>query len=320
VLLDHLFPADVLAAIDSYGITGLTAVPPLYLHLLRVQAAQHQGGGSLRYFANTGGHLPREAWRALRTAWPDAEPHAMYGLTEAFRASRLPPADFDRKPDSIGLAVPGGTRLHVLRADGTPCAPGEPGELVQQGPLVARGYWNDPARSALRFRPGPDGEPAVWSGDTVRRDADGYLWFVGRDDEQIKTSGYRVSPTEVETAAAAAGWPECVAVGVPDALLGQVIVLVAACRSGTGDAVGQTGPDSRGGAALADTTSTPDTSDLLAALRAALPAWMVPRRIDAWPGVLPRNANGKFDRVLIRQLTLQRAGERPNPAGNDGND
>ncbi len=327
VLLDHLFPADVLTALDAYGVTGITAVPPLYLQLVAalerrrakgVLAEERSAGtvgddaspgASLRYFANTGGHLPAEAWRALRRHWRQAQPIAMYGLTEAFRASWLPPTDFDRKPDSVGLAIPGGTRLHVLRADGSACGAAESGELVQQGPLVARGYWNDPARSRLRFRPGPDGEPAVWSGDTVRRDAEGYLWFVGRDDEQIKTSGYRVSPTEIETAAAQAGWPECVAVGVPDAALGQAIVLV----------VASSGPGAHPGRTEAARHADPDRT-LMPALRAALPAWMVPRRIEHWDGPLPRNANGKFDRVLIRQKTLQRAA-RPQPDHEgDGND
>jgi len=304
VLLEHLFPADVLTAIDSYRVTGLTAVPALYLQLLRALPAaagegrqESPGSASLRYFANTGGHLPRAAWQALRQNWPAAEPVSMYGLTEAFRASRLPPADFDRKPDSIGVAIPGGTRLHLLRSDGTRCDPGETGELVQQGPLVARGYWNDPVRSAQRFRPGPDGLPAVWSGDCVRSDAEGYLWFVGRSDEQIKTSGYRVSPSEVETAAAAAGWPECVAMGSPDALLGEVIVL-----------------------AVADDSAETTRCERLAALRAALPTWMVPRHIEFWPDVLPRNANGKFDRVQIRQQTLQRLGKRAPPAASDTDD
>jgi len=338
VLLDYLFPADVLTAIDKYRITGMTAVPPLYLQLLRVMAqrpadasgvhhdaegasatahaepgkdgpAAHQGR-SLRYFANTGGHLPAGAWQALRGHWPQVQPVAMYGLTEAFRASHLPPEDFDRKPGSIGIAIPGGTRLHVLRPDGTSCEAGEPGELVQQGPLVARGYWNDPARSTQRFRAGPDGAPAVWSGDTVRADADGYLWFVGRDDEQIKTSGYRVSPTEVEAAAAAAGWPECVAVGVPDALLGQVIVLTVGQHPEREEAQAD---DASGHAGRYTGTRAPDSvvsgeeSRLQAALRAALPAWMVPRQIEFWRGPLPRNQNGKFDRVLIREAVLRGA-------------
>lgn len=340
VLLDHLFAADVLGALDDHRVTGITAVPPLYLQLLaaleRGQAtaghvgAGHGGAGhggdghggdghggvggagsglidsdptragrvrvgpgaSLRYFANTGGHLPAEAWQALRRHWPQAQPIAMYGLTEAFRASWLPAGEFDQRPGSIGIAVPGGTRLHVLRPDGSPCTAEEPGELVQQGPLVTRGYWNDPERTAQRFRPGPDGEPALWSGDTVRADADGYLWFIGRQDEQIKTSGYRVSPTEIETVAASAGWPECVALGVPDALLGQVVVLVV----GAPPAAPPPGND---------TPWPRDAAALLGALRRALPAWMVPRRIECWPGALPRNANGKFDRVEIRRKILQ---------------
>lgn len=323
VLLDHLFPADVLSALERDRVTGITGVPPLYLQLAaalprhsglrdaaRITAtATALGGSSLRYFANTGGHLPQPTWLALRQHWPQAEPIAMYGLTEAFRASRLPAEDFARKPDSIGLPIPGGTRLHVMRADGSPCAAGEPGQLVQQGPLVTRGYWNDPARSLERFRPGPDGEPAVWSGDTVWRDDEGYLYFVGRDDEQIKTSGYRVSPSEVEAVAAAAGWPECVAMGVPDATLGHAIVLVVA---GSAAAV----PDAHAMATDRDSAH----EGLLPALRAALPAWMVPRRIEVWDGSLPRNANGKFDRVLIRQRTLQRAAHpQPDPEG-DGDD
>ena len=327
VLLDHLFPADVLTALDAYRVTGITAVPPLYLQLVAVlerrrakgmlaeeRSAGTAGdgaspGASLRYFANTGGHLPAEAWRTLRRHWPQAQPIAMYGLTEAFRASWLPPAQFDARPGSMGTAIPGGTRLHVLRPDGSPCTAEEPGELVQQGPLVARGYWNDPARSAQRFRPGPDREPAVWSGDTVRGDAEGYLWFVGRNDEQIKTSGYRVSPSEIEAAAAAAGWPECVALGVPDMALGQAIVLVLA------DAMPAAARD------RIEADETPDpTRTLLPALRATLPAWMVPRRIEHWNGPLPRNANGKFDRVLIRQKTLQRIAIEQPDIGGGGND
>ena len=128
----------------------------------------------------------------------------MYGLTEAFRSTYLDPAEVDRRPDSIGRAIPNAEVL-VVRPDGTRCAPGEEGELVHRGALVALGYWNDPVRTGERFRPVPGPAPAwrapelaVWSGDGVVADEDCFLYFVGRKDEMIKTSGYRVSPTEIE--------------------------------------------------------------------------------------------------------------------------
>lgn len=174
----------------------------------------------------------------------------------------------------------------VLRPDGAPCAVDEPGELVHRGSLVSLGYWNDPERTAERFRPVPpvaSGRPqpeiAVWSGDIVRRDADGFLYFIGRRDELIKTSGYRVSPAEVEEETYATGLVgDVVAVGVPHSRLGHGIVLVASTP--------------QGGAA--------DTESLLAALRRRLPRYMVPLAID-WREMLPRNANGKFDRERLRQ-------------------
>ena len=157
----------------------------------------------------------------------------MYGLTEAFRATYLPPDEVDRRPESMGKAIPN-TEVMVVRPDGTPCDPEEPGELVQRGSLVALGYWNDPAKTAERFKPAP-GQPkelcltemAVWSGDTVKKDKDGFLYFIGRKDEMIKTSGYRVSPTEVEEVAYASGMVgDAVAVAAPHPDLGQAIVLV----------------------------------------------------------------------------------------------
>ena len=177
----------------------------------------------------------RRSCASCATCSPRLAPYLMYGLTESFRSTYLDPAQVDLRPDSIGRAIPNAEVL-VLRPDGTRCAPDEPGELVHRGSLVALGYWNDPERTAARFRPVPGydepwravPEPAVWSGDTVVRDADGYLYFVGRADEMIKTSGYRVSPTEVEEAALGTGLVrEAVALGVPDARLGQRIVLVA---------------------------------------------------------------------------------------------
>jgi acyl-coenzyme A synthetase/AMP-(fatty) acid ligase len=219
----------------------------------------------------------------LRDLFPAAAPYLMYGLTESFRSTYLDPAQVDARPDSIGQAIPNAEVL-VLRPDGTPCAPDEPGELVHRGSLVALGYWNDPERTAARFRPVPGydepwravPEPAVWSGDTVVRDADGYLYFVGRADEMIKTSGYRVSPTEVEEAALATGLVrEAVAVGVPDARLGQRIAL----------------------AVLAP--EPVDTDRLLKEMRQTLPTFMLPAEVHV-AAAFPRNPNGKLDRPAIR--------------------
>ena len=220
----------------------------------------------------------------------------MYGLTEAFRSTYLPPQDVDRKPDSIGRAIPNAEVL-VLRSDGTPCAPDEPGELVHRGALVAMGYWNDAGKTAERFRPLPPDTPgrppglqlpeiAVFSGDTVRQDAEGFLYFVGRRDEMIKTSGYRVSPTEVEDILYATGLvSECIAFGIPHEILGQAIQIIATC-------------------ALSIRATA--QNDLMPQCRSRMPAYMLPAAIEWVAEPLPRNANGKIDRALLARDWLQR--------------
>nr|WP_145544888.1 acyl-CoA ligase (AMP-forming), exosortase A system-associated [Variovorax boronicumulans] len=285
VLLNYLLPRDVLKAMAVERVTGLTAVPPLYIQLAQLEWPE-AAGTHLRYFANTGGHMPRETLNALRQRVPRARPFLMYGLTEAFRSTYLPPEEVDRRPDSIGKAIPNAEIL-VLREDGTPCAPDEPGELVHRGALVGLGYWNDPQRTAERYRalpPRATGLPlpelAVYSGDTVRMDHEGYLYFIGRRDEMIKSSGYRISPTEVEEAVYAFGLvAECAAFGMPHGVLGQVVCLVATPREGC----------------------PLDVAALLTACRSAMPAYMVPARVQVVAGPLPRNANGKIDRAALRR-------------------
>ncbi len=284
VLLNYLLPRDVLKALQRERITGLTAVPPLYIQLTQLDwpagLDEH-----LRYFANTGGRMPRETLDALRRRVPRSQPFLMYGLTEAFRSTYLPPEEVDRRPDSIGKAIPNAEIL-VLREDGSECAANEPGELVHRGALVGMGYWADPEKTAERYKlmPALDGGPqlpeyAVFSGDTVRRDAEGFLYFIGRRDEMIKTSGYRVSPTEVEEVLyATQRVGECVAFGTEHATLGQAIQVIASA------------PD--GSAAL-------DVPALLAECKARMPAYMVPAGIEAVAGPLPRNPNGKIDRKLL---------------------
>jgi acyl-CoA ligase (AMP-forming) (exosortase A-associated) len=287
VLYNYLLPNDVPRAVAEHGVTVLTGVPPLWIRLAELDWPK-PAKRSLRLIANTGGHMPRAVLQRLRAALPDATPFLMYGLTEAFRSTYLDPVEIDRRIDSIGKAIPNAEIL-VVRPDGSLCDAEEPGELVHRGALVSLGYWNDPARTAERFRPAP-GQPAglpypelaVWSGDIVHRDKDGFLYFVGRRDEMIKTSGYRVSPTEIEEVLYASGLVgEAVAVGVADPVLGQAIVAVVAPAQGT----------------------SIDLAMVQAMLRRELPPYMVPQRVDVRPS-LPRNPNGKIDRAsLARELS-----------------
>jgi acyl-CoA ligase (AMP-forming) (exosortase A-associated) len=287
VLLNYLLPRDVLKAVSRERITGLTAVPPLWIQLAQLDWPEGTDE-HLRYFATTGGRMPLDTLRTLRSKLPRTRPFLMYGLTEAFRATYLPPEQADIRPNSIGKAIPNAEVL-VLREDGSECAPHEPGELVQRGPLVAMGYWNDAEKTAERFRPLPPymncrsnglvlPEIAVFSGDTVRRDEEGYFYFIGRRDEMIKTSGYRVSPTEIEEVLYATRMVgECVAFGMPDSRLGQVIHVVV------------TPADDEG----------VDCEALLAECRTRMPAYMVPACVEVRKGPLPRNPNGKIDRKAL---------------------
>jgi acyl-CoA ligase (AMP-forming) (exosortase A-associated) len=281
VPLDYLAARDVVRAVERHAITTLAGVPPLWVQL--VEAPWPPAAAlALRRLTNSGGKLAPSLIRRMRELFAAAEIYSMYGLTEAFRSTYLEPELLDAHPESIGRAIPL-AEISVVRADGAEAAPGEEGELVHCGPLVAAGYWNDPERTALRFRPAPAwshyGGQAVWSGDMVRRDEEGLLYFVGRNDEMIKTSGNRVSPTEVEEAALASGLvAEAAAFGYPDDRLGEGIALVVRPQNGAGG----------------------DEAALRAHLKAALPNFMQPGAI-LWRDTLPRGPNGKLDRAGLKQ-------------------
>lgn len=279
ILHDYLLARDVVRIVEREQVTGITGVPPLWMQL----AEQDWPAGStdsVRYFANTGGKMPGDTLTQLRRIFSKARPFLMYGLTESFRSTYLPPDEVDARPDSMGKAIPN-VEVMVVSSDGELCAPGQVGELVHRGPLVSLGYWNDPERTAARFRaaPGqpaglPNPELAVWSGDSVKMDDDGFLYFVGRIDDMIKTSGYRVSPAEVEEVAYDSGLvAEAAALGLPHPRLGQRIVLIVKSKS-------------------SDITPT---EELLSHIRRQLPNYMVPAAVY-WNDTLPRNANGKLDR------------------------
>jgi acyl-CoA ligase (AMP-forming) (exosortase A-associated) len=289
--LDYLVARDVVKAVERVGATTLAGVPPLWVQLLEAEWPV-ETAARLKRLTNSGGALTPRLVRGLRERFPAADVYAMYGLTEAFRSTYLDPALIDSKPEAMGRAVPF-AEVSVVKPDGTRAAPGEVGELVHSGPLVAQGYWKDAERTAVRFRLAPDGVGmAVWSGDTVVEGEDALLRFVGRDDEMIKSAGNRISPLEVEETVLSGGEArEAVAVGVADERLGQAIVVMLA-----GDAAGE--------------------SALRARLRTALPSFMQPG-LYLWRDELPRNANGKLDRSAIaaevRACSPAKAGAQSGP-------
>lgn len=277
VPLDFLFPKDVAKACAKHGVTTLAAVPPLWVQLTEIDWPE-EARRSLRRLTNSGGALTVDLVRSLRGMFPQARLFPMYGLTEAFRSTYLDPALVDSQPTSMGKAIPFAEIL-VIDDKGEIAADGAEGELVHCGPLVAQGYWQDPERTAERFRPAPAasiyGGTAVWSGDRVKRDADGLFYFAGRRDAMIKSAGNRISPQEIEEAALASGLvAEAVALGVPHPRLGQAVHLVV-----------------RG---------APERADALAQrLKADLPNFMQPQHIH-WREAMPLNPNGKIDRTALQ--------------------
>jgi acyl-CoA ligase (AMP-forming) (exosortase A-associated) len=302
VLTNFSLPTALIQEIISEGITGLAGVPTMWAQLASIEWPD-AAGVRLRYITNSGGALHPSLIRLLRLRLPETKIFCMYGLTEAFRSTYLDPAELDRRPNSIGKAIPN-QEIMVLRPDGSACAVEETGELVHRGSLVTLGYWNDPSSTAERFRnlpaaliQAPAGEIGVWSGDLVRADAEGYLYFVGRADQLIKTSGYRVSPTEVEEVIVEVdGVIEAAAVGVPDGVIGQRIVVALTLRPGEGQAA---------------------LERLRRHCRMQLPPYMAPAdfRIVA---SLPRNANGKVDRAALTGMILIDADSDTAPADATG--
>jgi acyl-CoA ligase (AMP-forming) (exosortase A-associated) len=275
-------PQQIIATLRNERVTVLAAVPPLWLRLLQVPSFVETPIASLRVMTNTGGRLPAEAVAKLRAAHPSARLFLMYGLTEAFRATYLPPEEVDRRPGSIGRAIPG-SEILVLREDLTACAADEVGELVQRGPTVAAGYWDDPEATARFFRPNPlrppgapDSERVVFSGDLVRRDSQGFLYFVGRRDRMIKTLGFRVSPDEVAEALYASGEvAEAVIDAEPDDERGELIV------------------------AYVVLSAEGSVERLKAFCRRELPRYMEPSRIEV-RSAIPRTPSGKHDTGATR--------------------
>ncbi|WP_088310777.1 AMP-binding protein [Novosphingobium sp. B 225] len=281
VPLDYLTPRDVVKAIQRHDVTTLACVPPLWVQLAELDWPADVAA-KLRRLTNSGGALTPGLVKRLRAQFPQARLFAMYGLTEAFRSTFLDPALIDSHPTSMGKAIPHAEIL-VVNDAGQIAADGEEGELVHCGPLVAQGYWQDAERTAERFKPAPAashyGGIAVWSGDRVRRDADGLLYFAGRRDAMIKSAGNRISPQEIEEAALASGLvAEAVALGIPDARLGHAVHLVVRAATSAVDA----------------------EAELPRILLKELPNFMQPKQIH-WRTAMPISPNGKIDRTGLYQ-------------------
>jgi acyl-CoA ligase (AMP-forming) (exosortase A-associated) len=286
VLINFVFAREVVQMLLKERITGLAGVPTLWSLLAQPSSTlEKQPLTNLRYITNTGGAMPQAVLKVLRQALPTTKVFLMYGLTEAFRSTYLPPEELDRRPTSMGKAIPD-TEILVLKENGEPCKPGEIGELVHRGPTVSLGYWNRPEDTARALRPNPllspemgDCERVCYSGDLVKTDDEGFLYFVGRRDTMIKSSGFRISPTEIEEVLFQTGKLRgAAAIGIPDDVLGQVVKVFVVAKDGT----------------------PLDPQELLSICAEKMPRYMVPKFLEVLDE-LPKTSSGKVDYPTLRR-------------------
>jgi len=218
------FPAAIFETMRRERVTGFPLVPTMAAMILQMRDLVPGSLPDLRYITNTAAALPPEHIARLRELFPSASVFSMYGLTECKRCTYLPPSELDRRAGSVGIAIPN-TEAYVADDSGAPVASGVIGELVIRGPHVMQGYWENPAATAERLRPGQNPwEKVLFTGDLFYSDAEGFLYFVGRLDDIIKTRGEKVAPKEVEAVLhSLPGIAEAVVVGVPDPVLGQAV-------------------------------------------------------------------------------------------------
>jgi acyl-CoA ligase (AMP-forming) (exosortase A-associated) len=290
LMTTFVFAREIVQMLRQEQITGLTGVPTLWSLLAQPNSTLHKKQfPCLRYIANTGGTMPQSVLAVLRQALPTTQIFLMYGLTEAFRSTYLPPEELDRRPTSIGKAIPN-TEILVVNDQGQPCQPGEVGELVHRGPTVSMGYWGQPELTAGVLRPHPflppelgASERVCYSGDLVKMDEAGFLYFVGRRDNMIKSAGFRISPTEVEEVLFQSDQLcQAAVIGVPDEILGQSLKAFVVPQEGA--------------------NCTPEA--LLAFCAEKLPRYMVPKSIEIL-AEFPKTPNGKIDYPMLRERESQ---------------
>jgi acyl-CoA ligase (AMP-forming) (exosortase A-associated) len=286
VLINFVFARDIVQVLLKERITGLAGVPTLWSLLAQPNSTLNkQPLPELRYITNTGGAMPQAVLAILRKVLPATKVFLMYGLTEAFRSTYLPPEEVDRRPTSMGKAIPD-TEILLIDDQGHLCKPGEVGELVHRGPTVSMGYWGRPEDTARALRPNPllppelgDCERVCYSGDLVKMDEEGFLYYVGRRDTMIKSSGFRVSPTEVEEVLFQSGeLRQAAVIGIPDESLGQSIKAFVVPRDG----------------------GTVDAAALIAYSAERMPRYMVPKAVEVL-SELPKTTSGKVDYPALRR-------------------
>jgi len=289
VLFSFRLGDDLVRGLRDHRITGFAGVPAIWAILSRAAPSLPKTElPDLRYITNSGGAVPSQTVSRLSELLPSTKIFLMYGLTEAFRSTFLPPEMIAEKPTSIGKAIPE-CEVFAVTKDGLRAEPGEPGILVHRGPTVSLGYWNRPEETAAVLRPNPfqpvtmGSDTVCYSGDLVTTDEDGFLYFVARDDAMIKSAGFRISPTEVEEVLMATGaFTHVAVIGLPDPWVGQKV-----------HAVG----------VVSDPAATPEPRDILKGVSAQLPAHMVPKKIEL-VDALPTTPNGKIDyKRLVAERT-----------------
>ena len=285
VPMTFVFAREIVKMLQQENITGMAGVPTLWSLMAQPSSGLDKHDlPQLRYITNTGGRMPQTVLNALRKALGKTQVFLMYGLTEAFRSTYLPPEELDRCPTSMGKAIPN-TEILVVNERGQPCKPGEVGELVHRGPTVSMGYWGQPELTSTVLRPHPfispelgDNERVCYSGDLVKVDEEGFLYFIGRRDNMLKSSGFRISPTEVEEVLFQSGMlREAAVIGVPDETLGHIIKAYVAARD--------------------QEAVNPDL--LLSFCAEKMPRYMVPRNVEVLDS-LPKTTSGKVDYPALR--------------------
>jgi amino acid adenylation domain-containing protein len=277
LLLERSFtyPADVLGRVVEEKVTGFPGVPTIFAILAEMKNVHSLDFSHIRYVTNTAAALPVKHITMLRDIFPKAQIFSMYGLTECKRCTYLPPEDIGRKPTSVGIAIPN-TELWIVGEDGQKLGAGEVGQLVIRGATVMRGYWEKPDETAKKLRPGPlPGELVLYTGDLCKLDEEGYLYFVGRMDDIIKSRGEKVAPKEVENAIVnIEGVKEVAVIGVPDEILGQAVKAFVVLEQG----------------------SKLTERDILRECQGRLENFMAPKYVELLPE-LPKTTTGKIKKT-----------------------